>query len=88
MRAKRVDTNQKEIIHALRTFGAIVVDLSGMGKGCPDLLVGFKGKTYLIEVKRDSKAKFTPQQLQFNESWRGGLVVRVETVQDALALLN
>ena len=51
MRAKRVDTNQKEIIHALRTFGAVIVDLSGVGKGCPYLLVGFKGKTYLIEVK-------------------------------------
>ena len=88
MIAKRVDCNQKDIVHALKTFGATVVDLSGVGKGCPDLLVGFRNKTYLIEVKRDSKAKFTPQQLQFNESWRGGLVVRVETVQDALALLN
>ena len=88
MIAKRVDCNQKDIVHALKTFGATVVDLSGVGKGCPDLLVGFRNKTYLIEVKRDSKAKFTPQQLQFNESWRGGVMVRVETVQDALALLN
>ena len=88
MRAKRVDVNQKDIVNALKMFGVSVVDLSSVGKGCPDLLIGFKNKTYLIEVKRDSKAKFTPQQLQFNESWRGGLVVRVETVQDALALLN
>ena len=88
MRAKRVDVNQKDIVNALKMFGATVVDLSSVGKGCPDLLMGFNNKTYLIEVKRDSKAKFTPQQLQFNELWRGGLVVRVETVQDALALLN
>ena len=88
MRAKRVDVKQKDIVNALKMFGATVVDLSSVGKGCPDLLIGFNNKTYLIEVKRDSKAKFTPQQLQFNESWRGGLVVRVETVQDALALLN
>ena len=88
MRAKRVDCNQKDIVHALRTFGATVVDLSGVGKGCPDLLIGFKGKTYLIEVKKDSKAKFTPQQLQFNELWTGGIIARIESIDEALALLK
>jgi len=88
MRAKRVDCNQKDIVHALKTFGATVVDLSGVGKGCPDLLVGFRNKTYLIEVKRDSKAKFTSQQLQFNESWLGGIIARIETVDEAIALLT
>ena len=88
MRAKRVDVNQKDIVHALKSFGATVVDLSGVGKGCPDLLVGFNNKTYLIEVKRDGKAKFTPQQLQFNELWRGGMVVRIETIDDAIELLR
>jgi len=88
MRAKRVDCNQKNIVHALRTFGAVVVDLSGVGKGCPDLLVGFNSKTYLIEVKKDSKAKFTPQQLQFNELWTGGIIARIETIDEALALLK
>ena len=66
MRAKRVDCNQKDIVHALKTIGATVVDLSGIGKGCPDLLVGFQNKTYLIGVKRDGKAKLTSQQFQFN----------------------
>ena len=88
MRAKRTDINQKDIVHALRAFGATVIDLSGVGKGCPDLLVGFSNKTYLIEIKRDSKAKFTPQQLQFNELWRGGIVARIETIDDAIDLLR
>lgn len=88
MRAKRVDCNQKDIAHALKTFGATVVDLSGVGKGCPDLLVGFKNKTYLIEIKKDSKAKFTPQQLQFNELWTGGIIARIESIDEAIALLN
>jgi Holliday junction resolvase len=88
MRAKRVDSNQKDIVHALKTFGATVVDLSGVGKGCPDLLIGFKNKTYLIEVKKDSKAKFTPQQLQFNELWTGGVIARIETIDEAIALLK
>jgi Holliday junction resolvase len=88
MRAKRVDVNQKDIIHALRTFGATVVDLSGVGKGCPDLLVGFSNKTYLIEIKRDKQAKFTPQQLQFYELWRGGIIARIETINEAIELLR
>jgi Holliday junction resolvase len=88
MRAKRVDCNQKDIVHALKTFGATVVDLSGVGKGCPDLLIGFKGTTYLIEIKKDSKAKFTPQQLQFNELWSGGVIARIQTIDEAIALLK
>jgi Holliday junction resolvase len=88
MRAKRVDVNQKDIVHALRTFGATVVDLSGVGKGCPDLLIGFNNKTYLIEIKRDKQAKFTPQQLQFYELWRGGIIARIETIDDAIDLLR
>ena len=88
MRAKRVDCNQKDIVHALKTFGVTVVDLSGVGKGCPDLLIGFKGTTYLIEIKKNSKAKFTPQQLQFNELWAGGVIARIQTIDEAIALLK
>jgi Holliday junction resolvase len=88
MRAKRTDVNQKDIVHALKSFGATVVDLSSVGKGCPDLLVGFANKTYLIEVKRDNKAKFTPQQIQFNELWRGGIIARIETIDEVIELLR
>ena len=88
MRAKRVDVNQREIVHALRTFGATVQDLSGVGAGCPDLLIGYKGHTILIEVKRDAKAKLTPFQIAWHEIWRGGLVVRIETIDEAIELLK
>jgi len=88
MRAKRVDCNQKDIVHALKMLGASIVDLSGVGKGCPDLLVGFNNITYLIEVKKDNKAKFTAAQLQFNENWHGGVVARIESASDAINLLR
>ena len=88
MRAKRVDVNQKEIVHALRTFGATVQDLSMVGQGCPDLLVGFRNCTILIEVKRDGKAKYTSHQIEWNENWKGGLVARIESIDDAIALLQ
>jgi Holliday junction resolvase len=88
MRAKRVDVNQREIVQALRKCGAVVHDLSGVGAGCPDLLVGYRGKTVLVEVKRDSKAKYTKAQIAWNEAWRGGLVARVESIDDVIGLLN
>ncbi len=88
MRAKRVDVNQKEIVQALRQLGATVTDLSMVGQGCPDLLVGFRLKTYLIEIKRDSKAKLTPAQVKWHDDWRGGSVSRIESIDNAIALLQ
>jgi len=88
MRAKRVDVNQKEIVQALRQLGATVTDLSGVGQGCPDLLVGFKKHTYLIEIKRDNKAKFTQQQVKWHNEWQGGTVSRIESIDEAVALVN
>lgn len=49
-RARRRDDNELEIVSALRSVGAGVQRLDG--KGLPDLLVGFRGKLMLLEVKR------------------------------------
>ena len=88
MRAKRVDVNQKEIVAALRQLGFSVTDLSAVGKGCPDLLTGKNGVTYLLEIKRDNKAKFTPQQIEWQNAWNGGIFARIEKVDDILELLK
>jgi Holliday junction resolvase len=60
--------------------------LSAVGKGCPDLLAGKQGITYLFEIKRDNKAKFTPQQIEWQNDWKGGIFVRIESIDDVLAL--
>ena len=52
-RDAKVDQNQQEIITALRQIGASVYPLHFAGKGCPDLLVGFRGRNYLIFVKTE-----------------------------------
>lgn len=88
MRAKRVDVNQKEIVVALRQLGFSVTDLSAVGKGCPDLLAGKNGITYLLEVKRDKKAKFTSHQIEWQNAWNGGIFARIETIDDVLNLLR
>jgi len=84
----RIDTNHKEIVAALRQAGASVVSLAAMKYGCPDLLVGFGNETMLMEIKRDSKAKFTPDQLKFMADWKGGPIARVDSVDAALRALG
>lgn len=48
-RAARRDGNEPEIVAALRAAGASVSALNG--DGIPDLLVGYRGETFLLEVK-------------------------------------
>jgi hypothetical protein len=43
LKAHRVDATQGDIVEALRKVGAFVLDLSGVGGGCPDLFVAFRG---------------------------------------------
>jgi len=80
---KRVDSNQVEIVKELRRLGMEVEHLHSVGKGCPDILVGWKGKNCLLEIKRDEKAKLTPDQVLWHHSWKGQVAV-VTNVIDAI----
>ena len=72
----RVDANQRAIVVALRKIGCSVAILSPVGDGVPDLLVGFRGKTFLLEVKDytqpPSKRRLTPDEQLFFDTWNGG----------------
>jgi hypothetical protein len=51
--AKRKDVSHPGIVDALKAVGATIEPLESDSKrGIPDLLVGFRGRTYLLEVKR------------------------------------
>lgn len=90
-RANRIDANQNEIVDALRGAGAIVRVIS-QGDGIPDLLVAFKGYTILMEVKDGDKVpsarKLTEAEQQFFDEWTGGMLVIVNSVKEALEMLN
>lgn len=90
-RAAKVDRNQTEIVAALRGIGATVQPLHAVGQGCPDLLAGFRGVNYLIEVKDWQAAKSDRQlndrQQQWHGGWKGQVAV-VETVGAALAVVT
>lgn len=90
-RAARVDDNQGQIVEALRRVGCSVWSLAGVGKGFPDLAVGFRGRNLFLEVKDGSKPpckrQLTPDEEAFHASWRGHVAV-VESVEDALKIVG
>jgi hypothetical protein len=85
--AKRVDENQNLIKHTFIALGASVLNLSRVGQGCPDLLIGYKGKSVLVEVK-SAKGTFTEPQIKFMQNWRGGTVSRIDSVDAAIRLIK
>lgn len=89
--AARVDANQDQIVSVLRAAGAIVRIVT-QGNGLPDLLVGYRGNTILMEVKDGKKPpsarKLTEAEQKFFDEWRGGALYIVESVDEALDILK
>jgi len=82
--AARVDKNQEKIVAALRNAGAYVWIIS-----LPvDLLVGYKGHTFLVEVKDGSKKRLTKLQEGFFEGWTGSTLCRVDGPEAALRMIG
>lgn len=87
-RAARRDANHGEIVEALRKVGCTVLDLGSVGKGCPDLLVGWAGVLTLIEVKDGSKPpcerELTPDQVKFHREWKETRLAVALTPEEAI----
>ncbi len=82
--AARVDANQDQIVSALRSAGAYVWII-----GLPvDLLVGFRGHTFLVEIKSGSKRRFTALQADFFSNWSGSTLCRVDSPESALRMIG
>ena len=81
------DKNQIAIIKDLRASGFSVVDLASVGGGCPDILVGARGRNYLFEIKCDSKAKMRPMQIDFFTLWHGQMH-RINNSEEAINIIG
>lgn len=90
-RAARVDRNAGEIVEGLRKAGAYVRVIT-QGDGLPDLLVGYRGHTLLIEIKDGDKfpsqQKLTEAEQKFFDEWTGGPLVRANSMDAAIAALR
>lgn len=89
--ATRRDANEPQIIEALEAAGATVFRLERP----VDLLVGYRGRTLLLEVKRPLGPKggekdrtLTVAQRRFNARWAGDPVRIVRTPLEAVDALH
>ena len=89
-RAARIDDNQNEIVKHLRDHGATVQILSMIGKGCPDILVGYTNAAgvsfnYIMEIKDGNKPpsqqRLTPDEERWFENWKGAAAVVNSTLE-------
>lgn len=97
--ARMRDVSEPEIVRVLEAAGATVSKLNGTG--VPDLLVGYQGKTFLLEVKRATPGgggasmpvnggdgTLTAAQLKWWERWKGDPPKLVRTPDEALVALG
>ena len=91
-RAPRIDANQRMIVAGLRCIpGVSVFSTAALGNGFVDVVVGYKGTNYMLEIKDGAKApserKLTPAEQRFHDEWRGQ-VAMVETLADCLRVMG
>ena len=86
-----LDLNHRAIVSGLRAAGCSVLDLSSVGGGCPDILVGARGRDHLLEIKHLTNGKLTPGakksavgQKEWHDRWRGHPVRVVYSLHEAL----
>lgn len=86
MRHGRRDNTHAPVRDGLRdVYGKdSVLDTADLGDGFPDLVLGARGVTMFLEVKRDRKQQLRPEQLEAKLAWRGGPWLVVVDFQDAM----
>lgn len=92
--ARRVDGNQRSIVGGLRSrksAGISVSVTSRLGEGFPDIVVGFQGVNYIVELKdpaqKPSDRQLTEAEAEWHESWRGQVAI-CETLEEIFELIG
>jgi hypothetical protein len=88
---KRTDSNHAEIIKALRKIPNLsVFSTHEVGKGFPDIVIGYKGINYLIEIKDGKKPpsarKLTPDEVKFHQEWSGQISI-IKNLDELLQII-
>ena len=89
---KRTDRNHKQIIDQLRKIpGISVFSTHTIGKGFPDIVVGYKDQNYLFEIKDElkpaSQKKLTLAEICFQMNWKGQYDI-VENFTQILSIIK
>lgn len=78
------DANHPEIVAQYEELYCSVIDLHGIGFGCPDILVGIaQSVNELVEIKTEF-GTVEKSQVRFQRDWRGSKVTIVRTRADVI----
>lgn len=69
----RRDSNQAPLVKSLRALPGVTVEprLADCGGGVPDIIVGYQGVSYLIEIKDGEKPPSGRRLTDHEEEWHG-----------------
>lgn len=81
---QRSDLNQAGIVKELRSIGCTVFVISATCK--IDIIVGWRGKNYLFEIKQPGK-ELRPKQKGLHASWKGQ-IDRAESFEDCMRIME
>jgi hypothetical protein len=89
---RKTDANHKRIIDSCRKIPQLsVFSTHTIGKGFPDIVIGYKGINYLIEIKDGDKpksqTKLTEDEITFHKKWNGQICI-VYSFQDIINILQ
>jgi hypothetical protein len=84
MNANKIDAAQPAIVKAIRAAGASVLIVNRLPF---DIVVGYRNRNYLLEIKNSAKGELTKSQVEFNASWRGQWSV-VWNAEQALRIIG
>lgn len=90
---QRTDSNHAEIVRRARQVGCAVIDIHALA-GTLDIVVGFRGVIYLVEIKDGakipSKRRLTPAEEKTVEEFRrvDCPVYIVESADDLLRVIG
>lgn len=74
-----------------RSLGCSVQHLHTVGKGCPDILIGYRGLNLLVEIKDGSLSpsakKLTLDEQGWHDNWLGQVCI-VDSIFNAINLVE
>jgi len=90
--ATKKDFNHNELTGWFEDCGCSVMDLSAVGGGMPDAIIGLRGVNYFVEYKNPDTAYgrkgLNENQSTFAKWWTGGDVHIVRTQEDVVNFVN
>ena len=75
-RDAKIDNTHVAIVGCLRSMGFSVFSLASLGRGCPDIVIARRGRTWLAEIKNGKLGwKLTTAQRDFHANWNAKILI-------------